>query len=175
MPDNAQAVRERMISDLVASERQLRQAAEKVLAEFRELLYYLAGQLAGEQVQEIKRRDPATFQSWTSAQWRAFFDEVTQRPQPLVAGCSGTHPGAGGAPGSGERAPAPVDQRLAGAEATRSKANCRPPSSGLRPWKPSLPRRNVPRWDFPRQSGAISDAPRFTRIELHRPASTLRS
>lgn len=85
MPDNAQAVRERMISDLVASERQLRQAAEKVLAEFRELLYYLAGQLAGEQVQEIKRRDPATFQSWTSAQWRAFFDGVLKGHSPWTS------------------------------------------------------------------------------------------
>lgn len=79
IPDNASAVRERMISDLVASERRLRQAAEQLLGEFREVLYFLASQLAGEQVQEIKRQDPATFRSWTPQQWQAFFVGMLKR------------------------------------------------------------------------------------------------
>jgi hypothetical protein len=73
---NAGAVRERMISDLLAGERELRKQAEQVTADFRHLLYSLARQVAGETVQEILRRDPFAFQSWPPAQWQAFFEQV---------------------------------------------------------------------------------------------------
>lgn len=166
MPDNAQAVRDRMISDLVASERQLRQAAEKVLAEFRELLYHLAGQLAGEQVQEIKRRDPATFQSWTSVQWRAFFDGVLKSHSPWSLS----------APGQAQeqiaRLEAENERLRQSASAWQGQkrtldGQLQAAQQRITTLEAQLAQAQRPQVGFSRQFGDISDSPRFARVELH--------
>ena len=74
--NNNDLVRQRMIADLIAGERSLKEAAQAVNADFRRVLFGLAQKLAGTQVQELLRKDPAAFQAYSPAQWQAFFEQV---------------------------------------------------------------------------------------------------
>jgi len=66
-------VREKALQDLLDAERVLRQQAEKQNRALRDVLYSLAQRLAGDQVERIRRGDPAAFRTWTPEQWRRFF------------------------------------------------------------------------------------------------------
>jgi len=66
-------VREKALQDLLDAERVLRQQAEEQNRALRDVLYFLAQRLAGDQVERIRRGDPAAFRVWTPEQWRQFF------------------------------------------------------------------------------------------------------
>ncbi len=77
---NSDLVRERMISDLIAGERALKESALAISADFRRVLYTVAQKIDGGQVQSLLRSDPTTFQSYSPAQWQAFFERALSDP-----------------------------------------------------------------------------------------------
>ncbi len=78
--DNAETIRNRMISDLLASERTLKESALQVIQDFRAVMFYVARQVDGWRVQDLQRVDPNFFQNWTPVQWRAFFEQSLNDP-----------------------------------------------------------------------------------------------
>ena len=74
--DTADFIRERMFKNLNENERLLKEAALDVVKEFRSVLFSTAQRLDSQRVQELMRLDPFTFQSWSPAQWQAFFDSI---------------------------------------------------------------------------------------------------
>ena len=78
--DNAEAIRNRMISDLLTSERTLKESALQVIQDFRSVMFYVARQVDGWRVQDLQRVDPNFFQNWTPVQWRAFFEQSLNDP-----------------------------------------------------------------------------------------------
>jgi len=78
--DNAETIRSRMISDLLASERTLKESALQVIQDFRTVMFYVARQVDGWRVQDLQRVDPNFFQNWTPVQWRAFFEQSLNNP-----------------------------------------------------------------------------------------------
>lgn len=67
--DSAERVRQRMFSDLLASERDLRAAAQRLLGEYRQTLLRLAERIAGEQVEVLRQADPQVFLRFSPQQW----------------------------------------------------------------------------------------------------------
>lgn len=78
--DNAETMRTQMISDLLASERALKEAAQQVIKDFRTVMFYVARQVDGWRVQDLQRLDPHFFQNWTPVQWQAFFEQSLHDP-----------------------------------------------------------------------------------------------
>lgn len=86
-----EAYRERALEDILNAERELRQNAERIAREYRELTLELAQRLAGEQLEARRRENPGVPQVWTAAEWRAFWSGVS----PVTSG-GWTKPGGNG-------------------------------------------------------------------------------
>ncbi len=68
-------VLKRGLNDILRAEREMRGIAEKQNRSLRDVLSELAYRLAGEALENIRRRDPQAPDNWDAAAWRAFFVE----------------------------------------------------------------------------------------------------
>ncbi|WP_322793284.1 hypothetical protein [Bellilinea sp.] len=72
-----EAYRERALEDILNAERELRQNAERMAREYRDLVLELAQRLAGEALEARRRDNPVIPQVWTAADWTAFWSGVS--------------------------------------------------------------------------------------------------
>jgi len=70
-------LRLRMLDDLLASERNFRELAERKVRALTGVLTELAYRVAGERLEQLRQVDPAAPQNWTPEEWRRFFLEVS--------------------------------------------------------------------------------------------------
>jgi hypothetical protein len=72
------APRQRALDDLLQAERLLREKNEGVLREVQQVLLETANRLDGERFEALRRDDPAVPGSWTPADWRNFFAQISK-------------------------------------------------------------------------------------------------
>jgi hypothetical protein len=65
--------RERMLEDLIETERQLRVNAEKIARSYRKLMIDLAFRLDGERLEDLRRGAYPNLESWSTGDWQAFW------------------------------------------------------------------------------------------------------
>lgn len=65
--------RERMLEDLIETERQLRVNAEKIARSYRKLMIDLAFRLDGERLEDLRRGAFPNLESWSTGDWQAFW------------------------------------------------------------------------------------------------------
>jgi len=65
--------RERMLEDLIETERQLRVNAEKIARSYRKLMVDLAFRLDGERLEDLRRGAFPNLESWSTGDWQAFW------------------------------------------------------------------------------------------------------
>ena len=70
-----QAVYQRSLSDLLASEKNRRKAVESDRARLVQLLTGLAQRHDGQRLEEFRRQDPGTPEHWSADEWAAFFSK----------------------------------------------------------------------------------------------------
>lgn len=66
-------VMERGLADILRAERELRKIAEGQIRQLREVLMELAYRLAGEELEQIRKRDLQAPDNWSADDWREFF------------------------------------------------------------------------------------------------------
>lgn len=69
----AQTVAERSFRNIAQSERQMRRQAEQSMHDYVRLLTEIANHFAGEALEETIKLNPKAIESWSSADWKAFF------------------------------------------------------------------------------------------------------
>lgn len=72
--------RDRAFSDLLASEKKLRQEAERDIRDLSGVLSDLAVRLDGTRLEDMRRGNPSIPGNWRAADWRKFFAEVSFLP-----------------------------------------------------------------------------------------------
>jgi hypothetical protein len=72
---------QRAVGDLLQAERSLRQKSEETIRAMREALKDAATRFDGERLESLRRGDPSTLDSWSAADWRAFFNAIPARSQ----------------------------------------------------------------------------------------------
>jgi len=77
---NTALVRDRMFSDMLATERKLRESSMDIVEKLRKILYDVASRLDGQRVQDMQRNDPAAFLVFTPDQWKDFFARAPIAP-----------------------------------------------------------------------------------------------
>lgn len=65
--------RERMLEDLIETERQLRVNAEKIARSYRKLMIDLAFRIDGERLEDLRRGAFPNLESWSTGDWQAFW------------------------------------------------------------------------------------------------------
>ncbi len=65
--------RERMLEDLIETERQLRVNAEKIARSYRKLMIDLAFRLDGERLEDLRRGAFPNLESWSTGDWQTFW------------------------------------------------------------------------------------------------------
>jgi hypothetical protein len=75
-----EAYRERALEDILKTERELRENAERIAREYQKLVHLLAQRLAGEALENLRRENPRIPGVWTAADWTAFWENAHLTP-----------------------------------------------------------------------------------------------